>query len=147
FVEDRPLEDEANERKTIPYSERMVRASSSPAGRRDGETEILQAPLGGYKGPALISVSYMGHMWELYAFWGWIGPFLVSAALTMGMPADAAVKWGGTLAAVIILLGAPAVWIWGVFADRKGRTWAIIVASCFSVAAECFLGYLYGQSL
>ncbi len=111
------------------------------------ETEILEDAPGGFKGPILISASYMGHMWELYAFWGWIGPFLVSAALTVGMAADEAVKWGGTFAAAIILIGAPASWGWGIVADRKGRTWAIMVASVLSVAAECFLGYLYGHSL
>ena len=116
-------------------------------GRKDGENEILEAPPGGFKGPALISVSYMGHMWELYAFWGWIGPFLVSAALAVGMPPDEAVKWGGTLAAAIILIGAPATWGWGIVADRKGRTWAIMVAGTLSVGAEFFLGYLYGHSL
>jgi MFS family permease len=117
------------------------------AGRKDGESEFLEAPPGGFKGPALISVSYMGHMWELYAFWGWIGPFLVSAALAEGMPPDEAVKWGGTLAAAIILIGAPATWVWGIVADRKGRTWAIMVAGTLSVAAEFFLGYFYGHSL
>jgi len=116
-------------------------------GQGEGKLEILEAPPGGFKGPALISVSYMGHMWELYAFWGWIGPFLVSAALTVGMAPDEAVKWGGTFAAAIILIGAPASWGWGIMADRKGRTWAIMVASILSVAAECFLGYLYGHSL
>ena len=85
-------------------------------------------------------------MWELYAFWGRIGPFLVSAALTAGMGPDEAVKWGGTGAAAIILIGAPATWVWGIAADRKGRTWAIIVASLLSVAAECFPGFLYGDS-
>ena len=116
-------------------------------GRKGGEDEILEAPAGGFKGPALISVSYMGHMWELYAFWGWIGPFLVAAALAVGMPSDEAVKWGGTLAAAIILIGAPATWGWGIVADRKGRTWAIMVAATLSVGAEFFLGYLYGHSL
>ena len=112
-----------------------------------GEAEILEAPPGGFRGPVIISASYMGHMWELYAFWGWIGPFLVSAALSVGMAPDEAVKWGGTFAAAIILIGAPASWGWGIVADRKGRTWAIMVASILSVGAECFLGYLYGHSL
>jgi MFS family permease len=116
-------------------------------GKEGGKLEILEAPPGGFKGPALLSASYMGHMWELYAFWGWIGPFLVSAALTVEMAPDEAVKWGGTFAAAIILIGAPASWGWGIVADRKGRTWAIMVASVLSVAAECFLGYLYGHSL
>ena len=119
----------------------------APAEKDRKKEEILEAPPGGYKGPAFISASYMGHMWELYAFWGWIGPFLVSAALTVGMAPDEAVKWGGTFAAAIILIGAPASWGWGIVADRKGRTWAIMVASILSAVAECFLGYLYGHSL
>jgi MFS family permease len=116
-------------------------------GQEREKSEILEAPPGGFKGPALISASYMGHMWELYAFWGWIGPFLVSAALAVGMAPDEAVKWGGTFAAAIILIGAPASWGWGIVADKKGRTWAIMVASVLSVGAEGFLGFLYGHSL
>jgi MFS family permease len=116
-------------------------------GKEGRKLEILEAPPGGFKGPVLISASYMGHMWELYAFWGWIGPFLVSAALTVGMAPDEAVKWGGTFAAAIILIGAPASWGWGIVADKKGRTWSIMVASVLSVGAECFLGFLYGHSL
>lgn len=119
---------------------------SIPGGKGGGK-EILEAPPGGFKGPVLISASYMGHMWELYAFWGWIGPFLVSAALNGGMTPDEAVKWGGTLAAVIILIGAPGTWVWGFVADRKGRTWAIMVAGTLSAGAEFSLGYLYGHSL
>jgi MFS family permease len=121
--------------------------SQDSSGRDGAAGEILEAPFGGLRGPALISVSYMGHMWELYAFWGWIGPFLVSAALALGMAPDEAVKWGATFAAAIILIGAPASWGWGIVADRKGRTWAIIVASVLSAGAECFLGFLYGHSL
>ncbi len=125
----------------------MAGPDQNLGGREGGENEILEAPPGGFKGPALLSVSYMGHMWELYAFWGWIGPFLVSAALAVGMPPDGAVKWGATFAAAIILIGAPATWGWGIVADRKGRTWAIMVAGALSVGAEFFLGYLYGHSL
>ena len=141
LVQDAPAGEESK------AAERKPEPAVGGHGKEDEKIEILAAPPGGFKGPALISASYMGHMWELYAFWGWIGPFLVSAALTAGMTADEAVKWGGTLAAAIILIGAPATWIWGMVADRKGRTWAIIAASLLSVTAECFLGFLYGHSL
>ena len=147
WVQDGPPEDESNDRTKVPLPDAKAAALNPSNGGEGPGAAILPAPSGGYGGPALISVSYMGHMWELYAFWGWIGPFLVSAALSTGMAADEAVKWGGTMAAMIILLGAPASWIWGVLADKKGRTWAIIVASCLSMGGECFLGYLYGQSL
>ena len=144
LVRDAPAAEEAS---VGENRQNMAGSSQNLAGRKGEENEVLEAPPGGFKGPALISVSYVGHMWELYAFWGWIGPFLVSAALAEGMPPDEAVKWGATFAAAIILLGAPATWGWGIVADRKGRTWAIMVAGSLSVAAEFFLGYLYGHSL
>ena len=83
-------------------------------------------------------------MWELYAFWGWIGPFLVATQIAGGVPTDQAVSTGGTIAAPIILLGVPASWLWGVMADRKGRTFAIMVGSICGAIAEFFLGGLFG---
>lgn len=144
LIQDKPPGEETQAEEKGTGAEEPGKA---PAGKEKGERQIQEAPPGGFKGPVMISASYMGHMWELYAFWGWIGPFLVSAALTVGMAADEAVKWGGTFAAAIILIGAPASWGWGIVADRKGRTWAIMVASILSVGAECFLGFLYGHSL
>ncbi|NNF98197.1 MAG: MFS transporter [Desulfobacteraceae bacterium] len=116
--------------------------------KADGPGPATQpAPEGGYTGAALITTGYTGHMWELYAFWGWVGPFLVASAMASGMSGPEAVSWGGTIAAAIILLGLPSSWIWGSAADRLGRTWAIIVAGSLSVMAEFFLGYLYGHGL
>lgn len=108
---------------------------------------ILKAPEGGYAGPVTITAGYMGHMWELYAFWGWIGPFMVANAAVLGMASDAAVKWGGLMAACITLVGAPAVWIMGIVADKIGRTKAIILAATCSLVAEFFFGGLIGKSL
>ncbi len=107
----------------------------------------LAAPAGGFSGPTVITVGYVGHMWELYAFWGWIGPFLVATAMASGMSNMAAVSWGGTFAAGIILLGVPASWIWGKVADQIGRTKSIALAGSFSIMAEFILGYLFGHSL
>jgi MFS family permease len=106
----------------------------------------LTAPAGGFAGPALITGAYAGHMWELYAFWGWIGPFLIAALLSKGIPPDQAVSWGGAVTAGIILLGAPSSWLWGIVSDKKGRTFAIIVAGACSVAGEIIIGYLFGHS-
>ena len=83
----------------------------------------------------------------IYAFWGWIGPFLIAFLMSKGIPTDQAVSWGGTITAGIILLGAPSSWLWGIVADKKGRTFAIIVAGVCSVAGEIILGFLFGQSL
>ncbi|HHW61762.1 MAG TPA: MFS transporter, partial [Syntrophomonadaceae bacterium] len=113
----------------------------------DGAVAPQPAPEGGYKGPILITGSYMGHMWELYAFWGWIGPFMMACASAVGYSDATAVALGGRLAAFIILLGAPAVWLLGMAADKWGRTKAIILAATCSLVPEFFFGYLYGQPL
>lgn len=111
------------------------------------QSESLVAPKGGYLGPALISGGYMGHTFELYAFWGWIGPFVMASLLSSGLPIEKAVSWGGMLTAAIILLGVPSSWIWGIVADKKGRTFAIMVAGICSVAGELVLGNFFGHSL
>lgn len=98
-------------------------------------------------GPTLITTAYMGHMWELYAFWGWIGPFLVACALASGYDTLQAVSLGGRLAAFIILLGAPSVWLSGVVADKIGRNKTIIICALSSLLVEFVFGYLYGMSL
>lgn len=107
----------------------------------------LPAPAGGYAGPGLITAGYMGHMWELYAFWGWIGPFMVASALAAGYAQMDAVTMGGRLAALIILMGVPAVYLFGLLADRWGRIKTILLCSCLSLTAQFFIGFLYGRSL
>jgi len=89
----------------------------------------------------------MGHMWELYAFYGWIGPFLMASAYAVGYSKLDAVLIGGQLSAIIILLGAPAVWLIGTAADKWGKERMIILAALGSLLAELFFGFLYGHTL
>lgn len=98
-------------------------------------------------GPLFITTGYMGHMWELYAFWGWIGPFMVACSLSLGYSQGEAVEIGGKLAAFIILLGVPSSWIAGMISDRWGRIKTILLCSVFSLSAQFFFGKLYGKSL
>jgi len=101
---------------------------------------IKPAPEGGFSGPILITSAYMGHMWELYAFWGWVGPFMTAVVVQAGM--DAAL--GGLLSALIIVVGAPAVYIMGTVADKIGRTKAITIAAACSLVPQFFFGYMFG---
>ena len=98
-------------------------------------------------GPVLITTGYMGHMWELYAFWGWIGPFMIACARATGYDTVAAVSLGGRLAAFIILLGAPSVWLAGLAADRFGRDKTIMICALSSLIVQFVFGRLYGRSL
>lgn len=100
-----------------------------------------------YKGPALITLAYMGHMWELYAFWGWIGPFMVASVSSAGIPSNDAAALGNQLAAFIVLVGVPAVWLLGLAADKIGRIKAIMIASIASLIPQLFFGHLIGQPL
>ena len=108
-----------------------------------GGRTILPAPEGGYMGPILLTGSYMGHMWELYAFWGYIGSFMMACCIHHGIQASV----GGLLAAVIIMVGAPAVYIMGIIADKWGRTKAIIISATASLLPEFFFGYMLDAPL
>ena len=100
-----------------------------------------------YSGPVLIIIAYMGHMWELYAFWGWVGPFMVANSIATGYGESQSVLLGGLLSTLIILIGVPAVWLLGMLSDKLGRTRTITFAALSSLVAEFFFGYLYGQCL
>jgi MFS family permease len=111
------------------------------------QKDIKPAPEGGYKGPALITFSYIGHMWELYGFWGWVGPFMVSVAVAAGYEYVHASVLGGQLASLIILVGAPSVWLMGYISDKIGRTKTILICSIASLSAQFIFGFMHGQSL
>ncbi|MDX9872413.1 MAG: MFS transporter, partial [Clostridia bacterium] len=135
FIEDKPAVAPEEEETPADVTDAAPAVTAKPA------------PEGGYAGPVLITSSYMGHMWELYAFWGWIGPFMMACSFAAGYDEVTATAVGGRLAAFIIMFGVPSVYLWGMFADKAGRTKAIIIAACCSLIAEFFLGFLYGHSL
>lgn len=113
----------------------------------DGAQNAAIGGVNGYGGSLLISASYMGHMWELYTFWPWIGPFMVACATAGGMDAKDAVRLGSLLAASFTLAGAPSVWLLGKLADKLGRTRVIIICAVSSLIPEFFFGYMLGLPL
>lgn len=137
LVEENPVRKEGTRKKSTVHSVNTGKQN----------LPVKTAPKGGYQGPILITTGYMGHMWELYAFWGWIGPFMVASALAVGYEEARAIALGGQLAAVIILLGAPGAWIFGIVADRWGRIKTLMLASICSLVAQLFFGFLHGQSM
>ena len=160
FVEEKPLSDNDHIIENINFSQENYahdndiydnttheRTEVHKTGKSKSDSILEAAPKGGYRGPILITTGYMGHMWELYAFWGWIGPFMMASALAVGYEEAQAIALGGRLAAMIILLGAPGAWLFGIVADRFGRIKTLMLSSICSLVAQLFFGFLHGQPM
>jgi MFS family permease len=92
----------------------------------------------------LATASYLGHMFELYAFWTWIPAFLAAsvAAATGGF--FRAPRLISLLAFTTIAIGgAGSVW-GGLFADRRGRERLVSISLVMSGSCCLLSGVLFG---
>ncbi|OKH87898.1 MFS transporter [Thalassospira sp. TSL5-1] len=78
---------------------------------------------------------YFGHMWELYAMWGWTGLFLFRTYQARGV--EDASLWAALTTFAIIGIGALGSLLGGIWADRWGRT--TITISAMSISGLCAL--------
>jgi MFS family permease len=101
---------------------------------------LVNKPLG------LVNLGYMSHMWELYGFYGWIGPFLVAAALLHGFQSDSALVYGNTIAATAMLMGAVSPALGGFISDKIGRTKTVSIVLFISAACSLSTGWLVNLS-
>jgi MFS family permease len=96
--------------------------------------------------PALrwANLGYLGHMWELYAMWTWIGAFLAASfALNPGGYDPVVLSRLGTFL-VMGLGGLAGCLAGGYLADRIGRTALTMGAMAVSGSCALAVGFLFG---
>lgn len=93
----------------------------------------------------LAILGYLGHMWELYAFWAWLA-VAATASFTLQMSADEAKSLGAMTAFLAIALGALCCIPAGYFADIHGKALIALVCLVMSTGFALLLAIVYGES-
>lgn len=92
----------------------------------------------------LANIGYLGHMWELYAMWTWIGLYIAYSMAAGGRPS--ASSWPSLLAFIIIASGFVGAWLGGVLADRIGRERVVLASLAASGTMAAVIGFAYGNA-
>ena len=95
----------------------------------------------------LATGGYLGHMFELYAFWTWIPAFLAASAAAIAAESRPGNEVVSLIAfGTIAVGGAGCVW-GGVTADRIGRERLVTIALAASGTCCLLIGFLFGAQM
>ncbi len=89
----------------------------------------------------LTLLGYLGHMWELYGMWAWIGTYLGAVYGTRALLGDS-LELASAMAFAVFLVGAIGSAFAGLASDRYGRTMSTIVPMAISGSAALAIGFL-----
>jgi len=96
------------------------------------------------RGARLATFGYLGHMWELYAMWTWVGVFATASFTASGL-IDA--SHAGEIAAFVAIgSGAVGCALAGYVADRLGRARVAMWAMLVSAACAALTLVAYGRA-
>ena len=93
------------------------------------------------RGLRLTLIGYLGHMWELYAMWAWIGAFMTYIIGTREIIGDR-IDLASGLTFGVFFAGAVASPVAGILAERIGRTAVTSLAMVLSGSMALMIGFL-----